>query len=394
MSKRFNNRENRDARYKERQRAALENRPVPRWAALRVAPRATGDGAPTGTPQETRPATLEETPGVARPATRTVARGVAGDVAPPVAPFVAQEETADVAEHVAPPVAVHDVVQAGPGAMAINAWAITAAGVGVSMANYYLLDSMLEKMMDAAPAQAIALGVVLSEAVAGHSLIERMRERRFDVVALVALLTMAFLATGEWGAADVREVVMHQQAALRAHQQTKPQQSQVTSTEVKARQHDPYPDWCVTDAQHRKWDREQERQDKLFNATQLAAIKSTLDTAATQQTKQREAEETALTGILSEHSEWEKPMLRLFALGMSLALGLAAGQWAVAVPATFAIFRREPKPVKQDPRPKEPRRPEAPRGRRARWRWPSLLGPGIAAGDEPLPAMARQVADE
>jgi hypothetical protein len=258
------------------------------------------------------------------------------------------------------------------------------------MANYYLLDSMLEFIMDPAPARAIALGVVLSEAVAGHSLIERLRERRFDVVAHVALVTMAFLATGEYGAADVREHVMHRQAALQAHQQTSQQRPQVTVPEIKSRQHDPYPEWCVTDAQHRKWDRQQKQQDKEFDATQLTAQKNALGAQTTQQTN----DETALTTLLSEHSDWEEPMLRLFALGMSLALGLAAGQWAVAVPFTLAVFRRTPRPVKPAQRLEEPRTPVPPKGRRARWRWPSWLTPGAPVGGEPLPAMAREVADD
>jgi hypothetical protein len=103
---------------------------------------------------------------------------------------------------------------------------------------------------------------------------------------------------------------------------------------------------------------------------------------------------TKQVAAASNHLWWEKWLLSGTAGLLSLVIGTCAPAVNDLLLALLAIFLwRLPKPAVQAD---EPPKPVPPKGRRARstWRWPQWLTPGAPAEAEPVPVMAREVADE
>lgn len=226
---------------------------------------------------------------------------------------------------------------------------------------------------------------MLAASIGGHVLVERLRARRYDVWALVAAATVATMSVAAWYGAEVREIVAHQRAVNHARDKAaqKQQTQRLQQPEIKARVHDPVPTYAdgtpYTGKDLRKFQADQKTQDKAYTDAQLAALQQATDAQATQDAQDVNARVSAADegkGVILR-------MLRLFAVGFTLATALAAGSCGGAVRSTLALFRRqESQPaLEAAPAPAVPAVSAAPWWRVAAWspvRW--LIPPASTEG--------------
>jgi hypothetical protein len=100
---------------------------------------------------------------------------------------------------------------------------------------------------------------------------------------------------------------------------------------------------------------------------------------------------TDQTTVAARHLWWEKWLQSSTAGLLSLVIGNCSEAVNDLLLALLALF---PWPAPKEAAPEEPSKPAPPKGRRARFTWPKWLMPGAPAEDMPLPAMARQIAED